>query len=118
MMLLQCPRFFRSPSRNQTPSTILVTVSGLASEFPAKKASVPSTPNAANIHTRTLFIIPPAEQNKCTFKPGANAMACMICWWLMADGLEARMDRVELNLERLVTVVSTMADQMVGFQNQ
>jgi hypothetical protein len=36
----------------------------------------------------------------------------------MADGLEARMDRVELNLERLVTVVSTMADQMVGFQNQ
>ena len=28
------------------------------------------------------------------------------------------MDRVELNLERLVTVVSTMADQMVGFQNQ
>src|SRR5437870_5774840 len=73
MMLLQCPRFLRSPSRNQTPPTIFVTVSGLASEFPAKKASEASAPNTARIHTRALLIVPPTE-HQCTFKLVANAM--------------------------------------------
>ena len=39
MMLLQCPRFFRSPSRNQTPSVIFCTVSGVALELDTKKAN-------------------------------------------------------------------------------
>src|SRR5882724_624974 len=70
MMLLQCPRFFRSPSRNQTPSAILVIVSGLASEFPAKKASAANAPNPASSPTRAFFI----TAIKCTFRRQANAM--------------------------------------------
>src|SRR5438552_10098076 len=57
MMLLQCPRFLRSPSRNHTPSVIFITVSGLASEFAAKKASEARVQNTAIIHTREFFIV-------------------------------------------------------------
>src|SRR5215472_14280966 len=44
--LLQWPRSFRSPSRNQTPGATMRTVSGTASERAAKKASPPSVANA------------------------------------------------------------------------
>src|SRR3954463_16650870 len=43
MMLLQWPRFFRSPSRNHTPGAICSTLSGLASPRETKKAVNAST---------------------------------------------------------------------------
>src|SRR2546421_462365 len=56
-MLLQCPKFFRSPSRNQTPSATLAIVSGLASECAAKKASEASAPNPNSSPARVFFIL-------------------------------------------------------------
>src|ERR1700676_5551034 len=70
MMLLQCPRFFRSPSRNQTPSEIFCTVSGVALELDTKKASEASAANMDSIQKRKGFMFP-----KFTFNPGANATA-------------------------------------------
>src|SRR5262245_58689682 len=46
MMLLQWPRFFRSPSRNQIPGATCWTVSGLASVRERNKAPAASMPKA------------------------------------------------------------------------
>src|SRR5580765_67374 len=52
--LLQWPSV--PPSRNQTPSAILVTVSGLASDRAAKKANPASEANKASSSARVFLI--------------------------------------------------------------
>src|SRR6476660_5148166 len=57
MMLLQCPRSFRSPSRNQTPGTICFTVPGCASPAAIKNASVIRTAKVPRIHMRRFIVV-------------------------------------------------------------
>src|SRR5579862_7506057 len=60
-MLLQWPRFLRSPSRNQTPRVICWMVSGVASEFVTNKANPASAAKKEKIRKR-LGIEPPTMQ--------------------------------------------------------
>src|ERR1700676_5095648 len=57
MMLLECPRFFTSPSRNQTPGTICFTVPGWASPAAIKNASVIKTAKVHSIHMRRFIVV-------------------------------------------------------------
>src|ERR1700690_3766461 len=59
MMLLQCPKFSRSPSRNHTPGAICFTVPGCASVPVTKKASEARTTNVPRIQMRFFTIHSP-----------------------------------------------------------
>src|SRR5579864_255681 len=54
MALLQCPKVWISPSRNQTPGTICFTVPGATSPAATKNASPPSRANTLRIQMRRL----------------------------------------------------------------
>ena len=54
--MLQWPKFFKSPSRNQTPSVIFCTVSGVALELDTKNASDASMAKTRSIPKRKVFM--------------------------------------------------------------